>query len=83
MNTNRAAADKTLGGLVYQGTLLATAAMLVRNAVLLAILSPEALVHAGLPMGLTLLACLALAFVRRRGGDREARTPHIELTSPF
>jgi uncharacterized membrane protein (DUF4010 family) len=80
----RAASDRSLAALVYRGTLLATAAMLVRNAVLLAILSPEALAFAGTPMLLMLLTCLALAFAKRgRPVDRQAKTPQIELSSPF
>jgi len=81
----RTATDRSLGQLVYRGTLLATGAMLVRNATLLAILSPDSLAYAALPFGLMLAGCLLLAFIAPRKPEEgpETKPPQIELSSPF
>lgn len=62
-----------LAEVAYRGIILATAAMLVRNAVLLALLSPLALQSAALALAL-MLASLGLAFVRY--------LPLVELLAP-
>jgi uncharacterized membrane protein (DUF4010 family) len=70
---------------VYQGILLATAAMLVRNAVLLAILAIPALISAVLPFALMLGTTVVVARFRRYKID-EKESPgaaSIPLESPF
>jgi uncharacterized membrane protein (DUF4010 family) len=52
-----------MADLAYRGVLLATAAMLVRNALLLGILAPRALAAAGPPLALMLAGVLTLALV--------------------
>ena len=68
----------------YRGVLLATAAMLLRNGVLLGLLAVAVLTRAALPLALMLAASAALAWVRLRrtaAGDEEA--PALKLESPF
>ena len=58
---------ETQGGLAdvaYRGIILATAAMVVRNAVLLLILSPQALQSSALALTLMLAACTGVIFTR-------------------
>jgi uncharacterized membrane protein (DUF4010 family) len=74
-----------LDDLAYRGILLATAAMVVRNGLLLAILAPAAFGAVVVPLALMLLSSLALALLRRHA------TPAVEppvaqslsLESPF
>lgn len=67
-----------------RGILLATSAMLLRNAALLALLSPSLLATTTFPLALMLLGT-ALAFLERRraGEDDAGPRPHLELGSPF
>ena len=58
-----------LAGVAYRGVMIATAAMAVRNGVLLAILAPRALATAAPALILMLGACLSLAFVHGRPTD--------------
>jgi uncharacterized membrane protein (DUF4010 family) len=73
-----------LAGVAYRGVMIATAAMAVRNGVLLAILAPRALATAAPALILMLGACLSMAFVHGRptdsGPDRSLALP---LKSPF
>ncbi|HEX6617692.1 MAG TPA: MgtC/SapB family protein [Gemmatimonadales bacterium] len=76
-------------GVAYRGVVLATAAMLVRNAIFLGLLSLPALAAAALPLGCMLAGTLVAAFLRRgrlvgpppREGDGELAPP--TMTSPF
>jgi uncharacterized membrane protein (DUF4010 family) len=72
-----------LGESTFRGVVLATAAMIVRNAVLLLILAPPAL-WAALPSFVLMIAA-SLAFVlhRRRRSTSPATTPTLSLQSPF
>jgi uncharacterized membrane protein (DUF4010 family) len=72
---------------IYRGALLATGAMLLRNAVILALLAPLALVHTLVPFGLMCAGAVAVAFI---GGPRppaDAAVDHAagptSLRSPF
>lgn len=76
--------DGLLAEVAYRGTLLATAAMALRNAVLLGLLSFGALVNSALPLVLMLLSSVGLALVRiRRSGPSTEETPKLPLRSPF
>lgn len=71
---------------VYRGIVLATAAMLLRNAVILAILAPAALLSAAAPLGVMLAATGLAAYLRGERGDGPADTtasPLATMTSPF
>ncbi len=63
--------------------LLSTAAMAVRNAVLLAILAVGVLWTSVIPLVLMLLASLALARRRRTGNAVVEEAPAVRLESPF
>jgi uncharacterized membrane protein (DUF4010 family) len=66
----------------FRGILLATAAMLVRNAALLLLLAPSLMVTAALPLSLMLLG--STAFLRDRPrGTHSALQARMELGSPF
>jgi uncharacterized membrane protein (DUF4010 family) len=73
-----------LAGVAYRGVMIATAAMVVRNGILLAILAPRALVAAAPALILMLGACLILAFAHGRPTDSNpARSLALPLKSPF
>jgi uncharacterized membrane protein (DUF4010 family) len=74
-----------LAPVAYRGILLATAAMLVRNGILLAILSPLAFTRAAIPLSLMLLMCSIFIFMPRRSADESTRQPPptLHLESPF
>jgi len=69
----------------YRGVVLATAAMITRNAVLLAILAPAAFVASLFPHALMLLVCLG--FVMTHWKEREliedANASDVKLELPF
>jgi uncharacterized membrane protein (DUF4010 family) len=71
----------------YQGVILATSAMIVRNAVILLLLAPRAAATALIPYFLMLAACTGWALFGRRPGhvrDREDnRIGEGALTLPF
>ena len=84
-------AHASRGGLAepaFRGVLLATAAMLVRNAIILGILAPAALLDAGLPL---LLMCAAATLpvillgwrLARRPGELSDEPPIASMQSPF
>lgn len=75
-----------LSDFTYRGIILATAAMLLRNGVILGILAPTALLSAAIPLGLMFLgAALAATFGRHRTTTRHTDTdaPLTTLQSPF
>ena len=69
----------------YRGILLAIAAMILRNSVLLLILAPVALAAAAPALGLMLVACAVLAFRLRRSATvtEPQAAPVLNLQSPF
>ncbi|MCE9670420.1 MgtC/SapB family protein [Myxococcus stipitatus] len=68
----------------YRGVMLATAAMALRNAVLLGLLSYRALVNSAVPLALILLSSTGLALVRsRRPAPEAGDAPSLPLESPF
>jgi uncharacterized membrane protein (DUF4010 family) len=75
--------DGTLLAVVYRGAILATAAMLMRNSLLLAILAWPALVSSLIPMALMISG--SAVFVWRTLKDRlaEAQSPKLNLEQPF
>jgi uncharacterized membrane protein (DUF4010 family) len=81
---SRAHEQSSLKGSLLRGVILATAAMLVRNAVLLGILSPPSLVVAAPALAMMLLVSLGMILLESRTKTpAEAEGPRIELDSPF
>jgi len=74
-----------LADVAFRGMLLAVTAMIVRNAILLAILAPRALGSAALAFALMLLASGGLAFIhwRRVPQTDGADAPALRVKSPF
>jgi uncharacterized membrane protein (DUF4010 family) len=76
-----------LADVVYRGTMLATAAMVLHNAGLLGLLAPLGLVASAVPLALMCGLSLALAFLPGRfattSNARENEMPPLRLTSPF
>jgi uncharacterized membrane protein (DUF4010 family) len=72
-----------LAGISYLGILFATVAMIVRNAVLLALLAPLALGSAWLSFALMLAVGLAFTLVRRAAAWPSQDLPQLQLASPF
>jgi uncharacterized membrane protein (DUF4010 family) len=75
-------------GPCYRGVLIATAAMILRNAILLAVLAPRAIIGASVPLLAMLAASLALAVRRWPKGPAEptpteGAAPLLDLKSPF
>lgn len=71
---------------VYRGIMLAVAAMLIRNAVLLAIFASYALRASALAFGLMLAASVGLAFLGWKPADAftsDHESPLLNLQSPF
>jgi uncharacterized membrane protein (DUF4010 family) len=85
--TELAARARETGGrladVIYRGVLLSTAAMAVRNAVVLAILAAGVLVDSALPLALMLLASLVLAWQPRPAAPASEGAPLVRLASPF
>jgi uncharacterized membrane protein (DUF4010 family) len=75
--------DGRLADVAYRGVLLSTAAMAVRNAILLAILAAGVLVTSLLPLGLMLVASLALTWKSAGTRSGEEVHPLAGLASPF
>jgi uncharacterized membrane protein (DUF4010 family) len=85
-----------LSGVTYRGVVLATAAMLVRNTVILGLLAPAALLESSLPLALMIAGALAaVSMARRRASSGESEvadaqigeawrnSPLLTLESPF
>ena len=73
-----------LGDAAYRGVVLATAAMLVRNSVLLAVLAPAALASAAPALVLMLAVSLALVYLQRKvGAPQPPDAGSLHLQSPF
>jgi uncharacterized membrane protein (DUF4010 family) len=77
--------DGQLKEVAYRGMLLAIAAMVLRNAVLLTLLAPAALASSALAFVLMLAAAAGLALLRHRADPRaaEGATPALNFKSPF
>jgi uncharacterized membrane protein (DUF4010 family) len=68
----------------YRGLILATAAMLLRNMILLALVAPRALAASWLPFALMLGGGMVLALLsRHRPAAEPAEAPDLRLESPF
>jgi uncharacterized membrane protein (DUF4010 family) len=73
-----------LAEVAYRGVMIATAAMVVRNAALLALLAPRALITSAPALVLMLAASAALSWSRgRRVASTSGATPSLMLQSPF
>jgi uncharacterized membrane protein (DUF4010 family) len=73
-----------LAGAAYRGILLATLAMVVRNGILLAVLSGPALTAAAPALTLMFVGCVALVLLRRRSGAAASENGvGVHLQSPF
>ncbi len=75
--------DGQLSDVAFRGSLLATAAMIVRNGALLALIAPHALVYALLPLALMLFSCGLFIVLTRRTHNANNDTPLLHLESPF
>lgn len=74
----------SLIGVAYRGILLATAAMLMRNCVLLGLLAPPVLLASALPMGAMLLATILFSLRRLHVEEGEGSSmAELNLQSPF
>ena len=79
-----------LGDAAFRGVILATAAMLVRNAIILGLLAPAALASAIVPIALMIGGAIVVAILERRRehaageGDARPEPPTIPvMASPF
>ncbi|MGE0494339.1 MAG: MgtC/SapB family protein [Vulcanimicrobiota bacterium] len=75
--------NEALGPTAYRAVLLATAAMLVRNAVILGLLSPLCLVKTVMPMVFMLLCCGGLSLWERSRPPAAMEAPVLDIDSPF
>ncbi|HET7471305.1 MAG TPA: DUF4010 domain-containing protein, partial [Gemmatimonadales bacterium] len=71
--------------LAFGGVALATAAMLLRNAVLLAVISPSAALAAAVPLALMTVTAFLVALLRRRSGaaGKDSGDGVAGVRSPF
>jgi uncharacterized membrane protein (DUF4010 family) len=84
MATRLRETDGGLEDVAYRGVLLATAAMLLRNMILLALVAPAALLASWLPFSLMLAGGIALALASRvRASQAGQAAPDLRLESPF
>ena len=70
-------------GTAYRGVLLATAAMLLRNAVLLGLLAASVLSRAVVPICLMLLASIAASCLRLQASTDDSKLAPLDLEAPF
>jgi len=75
--------DGALEQVAYRGVLLSVAAMAVRNAVILAILSPHSLTGAGPALGLMLVSSTAMALSATRPRLPASAEKPLAIQSPF
>jgi len=75
--------DDALEGVAFKGTMYATAAMLLRNALILAVLAPATLYFAAVPMGLMLIVCVVFALVLKGKAIDANNPPVVKLELPF
>jgi uncharacterized membrane protein (DUF4010 family) len=81
-NRAKAAAGR-LSDFTYRAVILATAAMLLRNGVILGILAPAALLAAAIPLGLMFIGATLAATLRRPAVLPDTDAPLTTLQSPF
>jgi uncharacterized membrane protein (DUF4010 family) len=80
----RHATDPRTLDAVYDGVLLARAAMLLRNGAIVALLAPAAFTRTVVPFALMVLAAVAPVLWRRRGrGDAPAESPESAVEHPL
>lgn len=80
-----------LAGVAFKGVMLSTAAMLIRNAVIVALVAPSMVVQTAVPMALMLIAAAGAAWLVAPGPSArlgaheasDARPPIPALASPF
>ncbi len=72
-----------LADLTYRGVVLATGAMVLRNAVLLFLLAPGALLSSALAFAFMLAAGGAMIFLRGKSDGHPTEAPVLSLKSPF
>ena len=72
-----------LADLAFRGVVLATAAMVLRNALLLGILAPQTFVSAALPLTLMLVSSGGLLLLHHKRPKRSTTLPQLQLASPF
>lgn len=72
-------------GATYRGILLATSAMITRNALLLFLLEPRTLMYAAIPFGMMLAGSAAwvVSSFRTISAVEEIKAPEVELALPF
>jgi uncharacterized membrane protein (DUF4010 family) len=70
-------------GIAYRGILFSTAAMALRNALVLGLLEPRALLIAGASLGSMLVLSGALGLLAPRVVASPSETPPLDLKSPF
>lgn len=84
LTTRVAEAGDGLTVAAYRGVMFATAAMLLRNSVLLGLLSPRVLAYSAAPLAAMLLVCLVCAILPGKSSAvGAADTPVLQITSPF
>lgn len=72
-----------LTNVAYRGIMLSTAAMALRNAVVLGLLQPRALVAAGASLGFMLVASTALGLLAPQAVSSSSGEKPLDLKSPF
>ncbi len=80
---SRVREDPALVSSTYRGILFATAAMLLRNGVLLAILAPRVLLTAAPALVVMLVASVILAVLRGKPTNSASEPAAVPLRSPF
>lgn len=81
--SSRVAAVPGLIGVAYRGILFSTAAMALRNGLVLGLLEPRALVIAGASLGLMLVVSGALGLLASRVVASPSEAQPLDLKSPF
>lgn len=72
-----------LGDAAFRGVILATAAMLVRNAIILGLLAPAAFASAAVPLAFMLAGAVITALLNRRRSAAEAEAKSISDGKPL
>jgi uncharacterized membrane protein (DUF4010 family) len=75
------AATSQFRWIAYRGVMLATAAMVLRNTVLLLLLAPKTMIAAGPPLAL-MLAAAGIAAARAPRGDNEPGVRNVDASGP-
>lgn len=75
--------DGQLTDVGHRGILLAVSAMILRNSCILAILAPQAFLHAAFAQVAMLICSALLIFFDRKPAQSETSTPLLDIKSPF